>query len=148
MMRLISAIVGMLWLCAGCPAAVNVMDHGAKGDGKTDDTAAIQKALDAASKQRGGIVDLPKGVYLVAGSLSIPAGVCLQGEWRAPHHANTEHGTVILATGSAGKEDGPPLINLQQSSAPKGVTIFYPDQDPKQVKPYPWTIQGRGCTAA
>jgi hypothetical protein len=70
--------------------------------------------------------------------------VCLSGQWQAPHHANTEHGTVILATGYAGKENGPALINLQQSSSIKGVTVFYPDQDPAAVKPYPWAIQGRG----
>ena len=49
------------------------------------------------------------------GSLILPPGVCLAGEWQAPHHANTEHGTVIVATGNAGNEDAPPLITLQQS---------------------------------
>ena len=37
----------------------NVRDFGAVGDGKTKDTAAIQKAIDA-----GGMVYLPPGVYL------------------------------------------------------------------------------------
>ena len=37
----------------------NVRDFGAVGDGKTKDTAAIQKAIDA-----GGIVFFPPGVYL------------------------------------------------------------------------------------
>ena len=125
-------------------AKVNVLDYGAKADGKTDDTAAIQKALDAAAKDRGGVVEMPKGLYRVEDHLVIPPGVCLSGEWQAPHHANTEHGTVILASGHAGKEDGPALINLGQSSAIKGITIFYPDQDPAAVKPYPWAIQGKG----
>jgi hypothetical protein len=90
------------------------------------------------------VVTLPKGLYLIAGSLNIPAGVSLKGEWQAPHHANTEHGTVVLATGSAGNDDGPPLISLNQSSCVQGVTIFYPDQEPQAVKPYPWAIRGRG----
>jgi hypothetical protein len=123
---------------------VNVRDFGAKADGKTDDTAAIQRALDAAGGDRGGVVELPKGLYRVGDHLVVPFGVCLSGQWQAPHHADTQCGTVILATGWAGKEDGPALIELQQSSSVKGITVFYPDQDPAAVKPYPWTIQGKG----
>jgi len=36
---------------------------GATGDGKTFDTAAIQKALDAC-KEAGGMVEFPAGTYL------------------------------------------------------------------------------------
>ena len=41
---------------------MNVMDYGAKGDGKTSDTEAIQKALDEAGKVNG-TVWFPAGVY-------------------------------------------------------------------------------------
>ncbi len=41
----------------------NVLDFGAKGDGKTPDSEAIQKALDAAGKT-GGTAYLPAGRYL------------------------------------------------------------------------------------
>jgi hypothetical protein len=41
----------------------NVLDFGAKADGKADDTAAIQKAIDAASEKLGTVV-LADGVYL------------------------------------------------------------------------------------
>jgi len=44
--------------------AFDVRDFGAKGDGKTLDTAAIQEALDACGKAGGGIVRLAPGTYL------------------------------------------------------------------------------------
>lgn len=48
----------------------NVKAYGASGNGATDDTAAIQLAIDAADAG-GGIVLLPPGRYLVSGTLTI-----------------------------------------------------------------------------
>ena len=50
------------------PGAKDVKDPdiGAKGDGETDDTAALQKAID-----RYDTVFLPKGVYLIRGTLRL-----------------------------------------------------------------------------
>lgn len=121
----------------------SVNDFAAKADGTTDDTAAFQAALDAAAG-KGGIVFVPAGTYLIAGALSIPEGVTLKGVWEAPHHADIGRGSLLYATGGRGSEDGTPFISLHQSSAVKGVTIFYPEQLPKDIQPYPWCIRGMG----
>lgn len=49
--------------CADGGKVFNVRELGAKGDGATFDTAAIQKALDACGKAGGGTVLLPAGTY-------------------------------------------------------------------------------------
>lgn len=43
----------------------NVKDYGAVGNGSTDDTSAIQSALNAAYSAGGGIVFMPQGTYIV-----------------------------------------------------------------------------------
>jgi polygalacturonase len=58
--------IAAIFLCLGLPvyaATFNVREFGATGDGKTFDTAAIQKALDAC-KESGGTVEFPAGTYL------------------------------------------------------------------------------------
>jgi polygalacturonase len=50
----------------------------AVGDGKADDSACIQAAIDYAAKNGGGRVVLPPGVYRVK-DIKLPAGVCLVG---------------------------------------------------------------------
>ena len=44
----------------------NIRDHGAKGDGATVDTAAIQSAIDAAHADQGGIVFVPAHYHVAA----------------------------------------------------------------------------------
>jgi len=57
--------------------SLNVRDLGAAGDGKKDDTAAIQKAIDTAA-QTGGSVHVPAGTYLCS-TLTMRPYVALTG---------------------------------------------------------------------
>lgn len=60
----------------GCAADFNVRDYGARGDGTTANTAAIQQAIDAAAREAGTVV-FPAGTYLT-GALFVKSGVTLR----------------------------------------------------------------------
>jgi hypothetical protein len=159
-----AAILGSclaLLLPATLPAAesFNVREFGAKGDGTTDDTAAFQKAMDAAAQAGGGTVQAPRGNYFFAGHLKLPAAVTLEGIWKSvPAHNGirdaglpkpTDDGTTFLITEGAGQEEGEPFITLTHNSTLKGVVLYYPKQNPDAVPtPYPWAIALRGKNPA
>jgi hypothetical protein len=123
--------------------SIDVKSFGAAADGKKDNTAAFQRALDKAGKT-GTIVNVPAGQYAFNGSLNIPEGVTLAGVWPGPHTAQTLKGTTFLVLGGRDNESGTPFLNLKTGSTVKGVTIFYPEQKVEDIRPYPWTIQGQG----
>ncbi len=137
----------------------NVRSFGAVGDGKTDDTAAFQRALDAAEKAGGGVVYAPRGNYFFAGHLNVPKAVTLAGIWQSvPAHNGirdrglpkpTDDGTTFLVIEGAGREDGPAFITLNTNSTLKGVVLYYPQQNvDDEPKPYPWAIAMRGKNPA
>jgi hypothetical protein len=55
---------------------VSVKDFGAVGDGVTDDTAAIQAAIDSITQ---GCVYIPQGAYKTTAAVTLKAGVSIQG---------------------------------------------------------------------
>ena len=59
-------------------AVIDVRDYKAVGDGKTDDTAAIQGALDKAARTKA-TVHIPEGVFCCS-TLKVPPNVGLSGE--------------------------------------------------------------------
>jgi polygalacturonase len=54
----------------------NIRDFGAKGDGNTLDTAAVQSAIDACNRDRGGTVLVPAGVFVI-GAIEMKSNVTL-----------------------------------------------------------------------
>ncbi len=56
--------------------AYKVEQYGAKADGKTNSTLAIQKAINQCTKNGGGQVELSKGEYL-SGTLELKSNVAL-----------------------------------------------------------------------
>ena len=137
----------------------DVRDFGAVADGKTDDTGAFQKALNAAGDNGGGVVYAPRGNYFFSGHLNVPSAVSLAGVWESvPAHNGlrdrglprpTEDGTTFLITEAAGREEGPAFVTLNTNSTLKGVVLYYPDQNAADIpRAYPWAIAMRGKNPA
>lgn len=109
-------VISFALFVTDAPAAVklgaySVMAAGAKANGTDDDTAAIQRALDEAGTTDGRVL-LPPTRLLVKGSLRIPPGVTLQGTMESPVWSEPLKGSVVLATGGRGQEDGLALFEL------------------------------------
>lgn len=85
-----SIVMGMFPAALGhsspLQTARSVLDYGAVPDGKTMNTAAIQRAIDEAFRQGGGVVYMPPGTFLTGGlelqsrvTLYLEAGCVLLG---------------------------------------------------------------------
>src|SRR5260370_27443582 len=116
----------------GTLPGIDVKSQGAVGNGIVDDTAAFQRALDAAGAQGGGAVYVPAGRYLFKGTLNVPVGVTLSGSFACvPSHTGTrdhgqpkpgEDGTALLVTAGRGNEHGTPFLTLNTNSSVCGLT--------------------------
>jgi len=133
--------------------AFPVESFGAKGDGKTDDTASIQNAINAAAGAGGGSVVFKVARYFTTGTLQVPVGVILCGTIEGPfdvsgvNPAVTAIAPTLLITNTS-----TPFITLQGLGA--GVTdllFHYPNQVKTSASAptvYPYTIQITSAVAA
>jgi polygalacturonase len=89
----------------GSTFVINAKDEGAKGDGRSDDTAPIQSAIDQAART-GGTVLLPSGTYMVDAvgkrRLTLKSDVTLKLSKRAVLKAipnSSEHYSLLTISG-------------------------------------------------
>ncbi len=89
--RRICKVISLMLLAGSVTFAdeVNISGFGAKGDGATLNTAAIQSAIDQAASSGGGTVVVPKGVF-VCGALFMKPGVNLRLEQDAVLQCSTD----------------------------------------------------------
>ena len=149
----------------------NVTDRrfagGAKGDGKTDDSAAVLAAVEAAKQNGGGVVFLPSGYYRLTRNLDLGQGVELRGAAGVRYNAGggltsaTKHLMSVVQIEVEGSADGTPFISLGDGSGVRHLLFFYPGQNWKRLmddkigfQEFPFTISARGkgnyivsCTA-
>jgi hypothetical protein len=74
--------------------AVSVSAFGAKGDDDTDDTAAIQSAINAVDT--GGTVVIPAGTYKITAALTVATAVTITGTGTI-HQTASAHGFTVTA---------------------------------------------------
>lgn len=89
--------------------------YGAKGDGSTDDTAAIQAAMNDVGKDSTKILYFDHGAYVVTSTIQVPANIKMTGEiW-----------PLIMAKGSffASETSPQPVFNVGTAGASGAVEI-------------------------
>ena len=102
-------------ISSGSPGAriYDIRDFGAKGDGVTPDTKALQSAIDACSKGQGGTVLVPAGTFVIGTTelksnvtLHIAAQGILLGSVHGPDYFAADaiplHGDSTLEDGNTG----------------------------------------------
>jgi hypothetical protein len=121
------------WLRVRVGNLINVRWFGAKADWNgttgTDNTAAIQAAIDYAMDNGKGIVFIPAGLYKISGTLHLFSttlslhSCVLEGEGYAYASEAPFSGTGLICTHS-----DQPAINIQgaRGSAVRGMAIAYP----------------------
>ena len=102
-------------LHAAEPKVLDITAHGAKGDGTTLNTHTIQKAVDACHDAGGGVVSVPKGVFLT-GSLRLKSGVVLRVEEDAILRGSPKIADYALETAELDWIDAQDRLNMFKST--------------------------------
>jgi hypothetical protein len=89
-----AAVAGLRYFVVTDPA------YGAVGDGVTNNLGAFQAAINAANAAGGGVVFVPRGTFLINGTLTTYATVAMLGADRATSFINVTNAAATFMTGA------------------------------------------------
>jgi hypothetical protein len=117
-------------------------DFGLRADAG-DNGPALQRALDSAGAAGGGTVYVPAGNYKFTREITVPSHVELRGIFDVPHHTISA-GSVLMPICGRGRDSGTPFMQLSPGAGVRGITVWYPEQDPAAPVAFPWTVRALG----
>ncbi|MBM3495212.1 MAG: hypothetical protein FJX72_12955 [Armatimonadetes bacterium] len=131
------------------PDVVVAVQRMASPDPTVDASVALQAAIDRVADAGGGTIFLPCGRYRLEMPITLKEGVVLRGD--RPRAGPDAKGvwrplkgpaTILMPVHGRGSEDGPAAITMERGTGLCDLVVWYPDQKPDEVAPYPWTVAG------
>ena len=129
---------------------ISVKSAGAKGDGQTDDTAAIQAVLDSAQPDQ--IVYFDHGAYIVTSTLRVPKNIKITGEiWplimaHGPNFADMNNPIPMLQVGQPGDKGNVEISELMletKGPAPGAILVEWNVAEETQGSVGMWDVHCR-----
>ena len=105
-----------------------------------DWTPVFTSLVDGLQETGGGVLFIPAGEYIFYGTVYVPRGVTVCGEWTSPEQDPTVRGTVLKVYDGRGNERGTPFMHLHTHAQVQNLTFWYPEQEAGNVVPYPPTV--------
>ncbi|MEK6796478.1 MAG: glycosyl hydrolase family 28-related protein [Spirochaetota bacterium] len=140
---------------SGAASVYQASDYGVAADGKTGESAALQKALNAVASAGGGTLLLPRGTVRLNAPIDIPAGVELRGGYLgAPvrsWYMKVSSLIIDFDADTKDSENARAAITMKERSGLRGVNICHErnlwetnSTGGLVIHPYPYAVRGAG----